>query len=644
MISTKIHAYSIKQIVIVMMAFSLIFSAIGTAFLSSQRYYQKISQFSTEKLLPQLLGRIKAEIHAELNNLVGISRAMGQNNQVKQWLLDGEPTSQLDQIQISLDSIKQYSGAFRAFVVSKQTYAYYTADQGLREYVDPEKHPWFDEFLDSNQDYNVSLASSMNGEMRAYINTRINGNDSALGVTGLSFEMRQLKQLLLNHQLNKGSELFLIDSSGQIALHQDQNMIGQTLHQLPDFSNIADDLINQERYINKQHQIADHNYLVASLAIPEINLTIIAILPTKKFTTEILSNALFTMAYSICIALIFLLAMALVFRIISSSIHNISNTLDAVGSHNDLTIRLKKEGTSEIIKIANVYNQMSEKFNHVLNNLSQYSKTLTSHSQSLQQIASNTSNGAQNQVTESQKIIDEVNELQITDNDIKNQVNHCQQITEATKNISHQGRSMVEENRLAISQLHQELNESTNIIAKLEQDTAKIDDILEVISNIAEQTNLLALNAAIEAARAGEQGRGFAVVADEVRALAGKTQQSTGDIRNMITTITLGVEQTVNNMRQTSHLAIDCVSKSQQVSELINQVSEEIDTINSLTNNINQAVTHRDIATKDIKQQTTDIYKIANQSNQDIAQSTKATDELHHLALQLRKTVKQFKL
>ena len=641
---TALRSYSITHIVIAMMALSLIFSAIAAALISSNRYYDSMTAYTKDKYLPQLLGRIEGEIHSELNSLIGMSRAMGQNTYIKEWIIAGQNQQQLPQVQQALEAVKQYSGAMRTFVVAKDGYNYYTAKEGLREVINPQTDPWFDEFLASGKDHTITLGVASNDAVRAYINTRMNHNGQAIGATGLSFEMTQLGKLLQEHQLEDGGEVFLIDKKGKIALHLDPNMIGKELKQLPGFNDLASTIINNQHYINEQKKLQGEEYFVAGLKMPGLNFSIVALLPTKSFSDEMFANAVSTMLFNLFIALVFLAIMIILVRMISKAISDISETLYTVSANNDLTVRLDQSGTKEVVKIAKAYNNMAENFHKVLSNLSTHSATLSQNSQSLQKTTADMSEGAQTQVYETEKIMGEVTQLQLTDDDIKHQVNDAQQATENTQNKSHQGKAMVEQTRQAISQLNNELNSSTDVIAKLEQDTAKIAGILEVISAIAEQTNLLALNAAIEAARAGEQGRGFAVVADEVRALAGKTQNSTGDIQAMVATITGGVEKTVANMRQTSDRAIDCVDKSEQVSNLINEVNNEIDTINSLTHNINQAVANRGSATLDIKQQTTDINRIANQSNDNTAQSQDTTKALHQLAVQLNETVSQFKL
>jgi methyl-accepting chemotaxis protein len=367
-------------------------------------------------------------------------------------------------------------------------------------------------------------------------------------------------------------------------------------------------------------------------------------MPTKQFSDAVFYNAISTVLGNLLIAFMFLLIMVFILHKISKAINKITEQIERVSLDNDLSIRLAGTGSKEIVKISGAYNQMAENFTSVINNLSLHSQTLSNNSSALQEVTDEVYQGAQTQVSQASQIMHEVSELQFTDNEIKAKVSQCQDITGSTKQKSDSGKMLVEQTRQSIHQLNQDLNQSTDVIAKLEQDTLAITGILDVISTIADQTNLLALNAAIEAARAGEQGRGFAVVADEVRALAGKTQDSTSDIQAMLFNITQGVNQTVTIMRATAQLATACTEKSEDVSALINDVNGEIESISELTNTINQAVLNRDHVTSGIKQQTSDINKIANASSHSSQQSTQTTQALFELSSKLAETVSTFKL
>ncbi|MCJ8271136.1 MAG: methyl-accepting chemotaxis protein [Psychrosphaera sp.] len=632
------------RIVIVMMTLSLVFSALFTALISSSRYYSAMSSFSSEKYLPELLGAMAGDIQSELNSLIGMSRALGQNSYLKNWLLAGEPQEQMPQVKQMLGALKDYSNATRAFWVSKKTNNYYTATHGLKKTISIEEDPWFDSFIRSGKDHSIDLAWSHAGVMRAFINVRVEHQNQVIGATGLSFEVKKFNQLLNQKQLGDDGQIFLLDRNAKVAVHQNSEYIGKRLDEIGDFAAIANGLTQNTGYFNDLAKIGGEDYYVSSLKMKDTGFSLVALMPTQPFTTAMLNNAFSTVIGNLLIAFIFLAIMAIIIRRISGAIINMSNQLEQVSQNNDLSIRLVGNGSKELVKIAAAYNQMAESFTLVIKNLSRCSQTLSQNSGELQQVASGLNQGAQTQVQETTTIMHEIGELKHADDEIKAKVQSSQSVTSNTKNKSDTGKAMVEQTRQAISQLDKDLSHSTDIIGKLEHDSTKIAGILAVISGIADQTNLLALNAAIEAARAGEQGRGFAVVADEVRALAGKTQLATSDIQAMVANITSGVEQTVKSMRSTAVLASECMEKSERVSQIINEVNDDIDNIDRLTNSINEAVSQRDVATKSIEQRTTDIHQIATTSAQSTQTSLQTTDTLLGLSTELGDTVASFKL
>ncbi|ELR66508.1 Methyl-accepting chemotaxis protein [Photobacterium marinum] len=194
------------------------------------------------------------------------------------------------------------------------------------------------------------------------------------------------------------------------------------------------------------------------------------------------------------------------------------------------------------------------------------------------------------------------------------------------------------------AQIDSSVKESTEIVNQLREYSNEIGTVVDVITGISEQTNLLALNAAIEAARAGEQGRGFAVVADEVRSLAAKTQQSTVDIQELISRLQEQAQQADNFMKSNSELINESLDITRQVGEAFTTISDSVAQISELNTLVATASEEQSGVTKDISQNVTITSDIVNQNVAGIAQSSQASEELSRLADEQKSLLSYFRV
>ncbi|MFW3896283.1 methyl-accepting chemotaxis protein [Pseudomonas bharatica] len=206
------------------------------------------------------------------------------------------------------------------------------------------------------------------------------------------------------------------------------------------------------------------------------------------------------------------------------------------------------------------------------------------------------------------------------------------------------GRSLVESQQGSIAGLAREIDQSVAVINQLVSDSQAISRVLEVIKSIAEQTNLLALNAAIEAARAGEQGRGFAVVADEVRTLAKRTQQSTGEIDEMISRLQNGVGAAVRAMDSSHQMASGTVSQSQQVQQALENILGAIGSIVDQNQQIAAAVEQQTAVAHDIDQNIVQINRAAEHTTQGAHQTEDASRQLSSQVMELKQLIGAFRV
>ena len=223
--------------------------------------------------------------------------------------------------------------------------------------------------------------------------------------------------------------------------------------------------------------------------------------------------------------------------------------------------------------------------------------------------------------------------------------NHAQQASKAADqagNETREGHQRVDESRDAVLRLSQELARATEVIHQLENHSGEISGVLEVIRTIAEQTNLLALNAAIEAARAGEQGRGFAVVADEVRGLAQRTQQSTDEIQRMISTLQGGARDAVQAMAHSSEHVEASVQQAQQAAAALDGISQRVMQITAMSQQIAAAVEEQSAVSEDINRNVVGIRNAGEATVSAGLQSQRSSEDVAALAEDLRQLAQEF--
>lgn len=316
---------------------------------------------------------------------------------------------------------------------------------------------------------------------------------------------------------------------------------------------------------------------------------------------------------------------------------------DIAKGEGDLTQRLKIKRTDELGKLSDSFNTFVNNIHQLVSSISSTIQELHTSAGSMNASSTSAFEKIQSQKIETDLVATAITELAATSKEVAQNAQRTSDAASGAKENADKVGSVISESVGYSEELFLQLNDASEVMQELQTNVSDIVKVLEVIGGIAEQTNLLALNAAIEAARAGEQGRGFAVVADEVRALAARTQESTHEIQNMINRLEEGASKAVDAMRSSQEKGDRSVAAVRETGESIAGILGLIDSIMNMSSQIATAIEEQSIVTAELDQNINRIVTAADESSVMINSISDDSDGLSEMATVLNDGVHRFK-
>ncbi|HIF9331399.1 methyl-accepting chemotaxis protein [Photobacterium damselae] len=509
---------------------------------------------------------------------------------------------------------------------------------------DPRNRPWYQNAMKTNQLTITEPYQDFDGSLVVSLAKSFKGKKQ--GVLAADLTVTHIIQQVLNLKLDNDGYALLLDGNNKIVAYKDEALSQKPATQLDD--ELTPQLLNsleQQQSIGTITLTNGQEKLIAVSPIAGTDWKLVVVEDKTLAYASIGEQATFVIIASIILYIIIAVIATLVINNLLRPLKDLSVSVQQLSQGNgDLTQRIDVQRMDEIGELATYMNQFLAQLQDMIQGIAKHSLSLKENADLSAQQTQQANQKVASQQNDVNQIATAIHEMSATSAEVASHAEMTASAAQASTTACEEGQQVISENRQAITSLANQVQDAAAVIHELESNAQNINQILSTIQGIAEQTNLLALNAAIEAARAGEQGRGFAVVADEVRVLSQRTHDSTEEIRTMIDTLQQNTRQAVETMEASTGLADQSVGFAEAASESLNQITIAITEISDMATHIASAAEEQRAVSEDISRNTQAIRDVAEHLAVQTEEATESANNMSEAAAAMRTDVSRFKV